>query len=723
MCPPDERGEVSSEFFKRLNQQIVQKDNLIKLLQLQIKNLKAQLEEGESSIKKKEEIQALLDEKEAEIKKLKQELEEHKAKLIEIEREKEEKIKVLNELLEKSKSKEEPNEAKTFELEQTVENLKQELEKINHELEQKNIEIKTNANLINDLNSKIKNLETQLQEERNEKTVINELNQNLNQKLQELQDLLNKKESESASITSLQHENQKLNEELEKLQKQLLEKEQELNTKNNENDKLRLQILELDQVKNKVLELEQDNQTLKNLLTEKDELINQLQAKLMKSASSEDVSYYVIQINEWKQKAEDLQARLHELEQKYAEISKNMISKDEELLSLKSRLLEVEKQAEAMAEASLKLTAISNEKEQLEIQIKENEEIIRKQVLEIENLKNRIYGLEEELTKERLEKNDLLKNQDLNLRKEIENLTNQIADQLLAIQKFEELLKKTQEQLIQKDKEIEELKSKLPKENENKAIEISDTADVISGFIDFFDGLDAFLSKKPIPELQALHKKLLERLIIPNQISYMPVISEEYDETKHIATDFFRSNKFPEKCIVFEVEKGYQKGDKVIKKAKVWVVQNLYNCRSCNTLQSNPESRFCHMCGAKIVAPNGLPVENLPYFEPTPTTYLKFAERMFEKNQFDEAERYLNEGLLLDPNFIPLLVKKAELHTLRSEFEQAINLLKRAEQIKPDSKISEQIKALEVKNTIYQQARALNLPPEELEKLVSLIQK
>ena len=35
---PGGNGEISNEFFKKLNQQIVQKDNLIKLLQLQKKS-------------------------------------------------------------------------------------------------------------------------------------------------------------------------------------------------------------------------------------------------------------------------------------------------------------------------------------------------------------------------------------------------------------------------------------------------------------------------------------------------------------------------------------------------------------------------------------------------------------------------------------------------------------------------------------------------------------
>jgi len=38
---PEANGEISNEFFKKLNQQIVQKDNLIKLLHIQIRMLKS----------------------------------------------------------------------------------------------------------------------------------------------------------------------------------------------------------------------------------------------------------------------------------------------------------------------------------------------------------------------------------------------------------------------------------------------------------------------------------------------------------------------------------------------------------------------------------------------------------------------------------------------------------------------------------------------------------
>jgi tetratricopeptide (TPR) repeat protein len=203
----------------------------------------------------------------------------------------------------------------------------------------------------------------------------------------------------------------------------------------------------------------------------------------------------------------------------------------------------------------------------------------------------------------------------------------------------------------------------------------------------------------------------------------MPVISEEFNAESHLATDYFTSDRFPEKCVVFEVEKGYMKGDTVVKKAKVWVVQNLFQCQACNAMQSNSDSRFCHMCGAKIIAPNGLPVDSLPVFEPTPTTYLRFAERMLEKDDTAKAREYLESGLELDSNFFPLMVKLGDLYAAESNFEEAIDVLARAVKVKADPKLQEKIQEMQVKLNIFKQAQTLHLNPEELDKLVHLIKK
>jgi tetratricopeptide (TPR) repeat protein len=129
------------------------------------------------------------------------------------------------------------------------------------------------------------------------------------------------------------------------------------------------------------------------------------------------------------------------------------------------------------------------------------------------------------------------------------------------------------------------------------------------------------------------------------------------------------------------------------------------------------------MCGAKIVAPNGLPVDSLPEFEPTPATYQRFAERMIIKGDMEKAKEYLQSGLELDPNFVPLLVKLGDILGSESKFEEALELLKKANNLKQDSKIQEKIAALEVKLNIFKQAQSLKLDPEEFSKLVNLIQK
>jgi tetratricopeptide (TPR) repeat protein len=69
------------------------------------------------------------------------------------------------------------------------------------------------------------------------------------------------------------------------------------------------------------------------------------------------------------------------------------------------------------------------------------------------------------------------------------------------------------------------------------------------------------------------------------------------------------------------------------------------------------------------------------------------------------------------------LVKLGEILGAESEFEEALELLKKAYNLKQDRKIQEKISAIEVKLNIYKQAKSLHLDPEEFSKLVNLIKK
>jgi molecular chaperone GrpE (heat shock protein) len=603
---PENNGEISNEYYKKLNQQIVQKDNLIKLLQLQIRNLKTQIEtDGSSGAKDLEELKKALEEKADESEKLQSELEEQKALFLGLEDEKNKEIEKLNQILQ------EKDDSAGDELNNRLKALEEELEAKSAELEEKSTELKEKSGRLEEL-------------------------------------------AAGANISE---------------------------AKNQEDA-------------NKILELENTINSLKETMQA---LEDQALASSGASASSEELAEATNKLEELTAEYEQLNAKLESLENENEELQV-------ELAAFKT--LDAEGQ-----------------------QLNAQNSAIDEYVQEINNLREANSKKDEEIALLRVELERLTTEAGTTISQMDEmELTNQIADQLLAIQNFETRLKNTQMELDSKENEIAILKTQLEdaKNYSGQAeaqIPVEGESAIISSFIDFFDGLDSIISKNPLPELQMLHQRLLDRLITPNQISYMQVISEAFDPKKHVATDYFLSNSFPERCIVFEVEKGYTKGDMVVKKSKVWVVQNLYPCPKCNTMQSSPDSKFCHLCGTQIMAPNGLSIDSLPEFEPTAITYGKFAERMLEKGDTQRGKDYILKGLEIDSNYLPLILSYADILSNESSFDEALAMLNKANSIKQDPKTEEKIAAIETKLNIYNQAKNLKLSQEEIEKLLQLIQK
>lgn len=779
MVPGEDKAEVSlsSEFFKKLNQQIVQKDNLIKLLQLQIKNLKGQLDETAVDSQKNEEVSKALEKKEEEISGLQNDLEEQKTQLIRLTEEKDEQINALNKVIEEHqslaagaevvdaselaelqsrvdrltediKNERDAKEALEASFAQEKSELQNEIESIKEQISQKpeagpNLELEEQLASLRQENdlflNEIKNLKEQLSNNASAEDIVSLKSQA--DEAQELQGKVTKLEEELAAALSRlsqagpgsqysESELSELENDIENLRALLEEKDAQIERLQSGGGAV------LSPAQAKILEeTGREVEKLKFKLSEKEKqvaIIPGLQEKAARVAELEEAVAQIPILEEKLQKASEIKdeaGKIFELERTISELSE----KANEAGFLRAKLTKFENETIQFTEAAMKLTAMESEREKLSLELETQERAFRKIEEELDDTKKVIIDQKvrlEEQAKEVAELNNTIeelrssKAETDESRGEIEQLTNQVADHLLAIQRFEDMLRQNQDRLLEKDREIISLRERIGKtEVAPQPIHISSESEVISSFIDFFDGLDAILTRNPNPELQSLHKKLLERLIIPNQISYIPVISEKFDPAKHLATDYFRSDRFPDKCIVFEVEKGYAQGDLVVKKAKVWVVQNLFDCNSCGSTQSNSESRFCHLCGSKIVAPNELPVDSLPYFEPTSTTYLRFAERMIEKSELPKAKEYLLEGLNLDSNSVPVLIKLSDVHAMISEFDEGMECLQKAAQIKPDERITERIKFLEVRNSIFQQARNLNLPPEEFEKLVSLIQK
>lgn len=694
---PEASGEISSEFFKKLNQQIVQKDNLIKLLQLQIRNLKNQIESGEADVERADDLQSALDQKNSELESLRVELEEQKRLCASIGAEKDAEIRSLNEMLEKNKSMtvaEYVEDPKIVELEDNLRRIQNEYQNVKRELD----DLKLQKTDVIDENFKLKSeLEKFKDEAEEQNQKITELNEMLEAKQNELQATVEELKNKTEELENVPEQlNALKDEEIQKVIKEANEQNQEQISKIS---------LEAETYKNKVAELTQKMEEMQINLSGKER--DQLSVDDELRKTNEELSLArneILRLTDENEKIADLEQKINDLEeekQKYENIS--------------DKLTEAEKTVEKL---NSELAIVSSEV------VSQNKR--EEYMLQISQLKQMVEDKDEEITSLRRTL-DLKMDEGLSVdNKAVEALSQQVADQLLTIQGIEKQLRDTRNQLNEKENELSQVKIQLEEQKSVKVLDAPVTLDndeTLASFIDFFDGLDVALSKKSDPELQNLHKKLMDRLIIPNQINYMPVISESFDFNKHVATDYFRSDKFPERCIVFEVEKGYMKGNKVIKKSKVWVVQNLYKCTSCGVDQTNPESRFCHLCGTKIVAPNGLSIDSLPIFEPTATTYSNFSKRMLDKGNILKAKEYIKCGLEIDPNYLPLIFSMADVLISESKFQEAIDYLERAYKIKPDERTKAKIQNIETKLNIFSQARNLKLSSEEFNELIHLIQK
>lgn len=704
---PEANGEISNEFFRKLNQQIVQKDNLIKLLQLQIRNLKSQLENGDADAEKSEDLQKTLDQKNAELEGLRGELEEQKKLCDSIKNEKDEQIRSMKEMLEQSQGMtvaEYTEDPKVSELEEKLRKIqsdyaasKQELDTLkikSVEIEESNNQLKSEVGLYKDecekANQRAVELDAQLVDKEAElATRVKELND----KTEELRIKTEELESVPGQISSMNDEAVK-------------KAVEEATSKSNA---MLSQIsLEAEAYKNQVTDLNRQVAELQNELAGRER--NEI-------SSNEELQ----RTNEALANAKNEIARLVAENEKIEELTQQvntMSGKEEEYTELAMKLTAAENDIEKLTEDLEKARSeviSQTKKEEYQLQVSQLQQCVVDKEDEIQVLRKALEA--------KLEEGGSVNPSD---HSEIEALTQQVADQLVTIEAFEKQLKDTRHQLNEREIELNSIKNKMTEletVNPDAPVNVDDNNDIIAGFIDFFDGLDSALSKKSDPELQSLHKKLMERLIIPNQISYMPVISEEYDSSRHVATDYFRSTSFPEKCIVFEVEKGYRRSDKIIKKSKVWVVQNLFKCSSCGAEQTNSESRFCHLCGAKILAPNGLPIDSLPVFEPTATTYNRFSERMLEKGKLTQAKEYIAAGLQIDPNYVPLVLSMADVLITESKFQEAVDYLNHAYELKPDERTKSKIDQIKTKLNIVSQAKNLELSHEDIDKLLHIIQK
>ena len=325
---PEAHGDISNEFFKKLNQQIVQKDNLIKLLQLQIRNLKTQIEAGGTGSEELVQLKKALEEKSTESERLLAELDAQKNQFGELELAKDEQIRALSEMLEQHQASgstvaEVVEDPRVAELEQIVSSLREELEKANQAVGELQSQLVTSAEG--------------------------------SQQAGDLQMALDASQAEVAQLSAA----------VEEIKAQLMTREAELanavaaagdaSAQTAAAEGFKAEIAARD---NRILELEQDVNSLKNIIAEKDE------AAGPGAGSSEELVKAMAEIERLQSQIASLKANpvlppsvSDELEKLRQEVS----AMDE----LKAELAKLHAESDDFAEAAMKVTALEAERDQL----------------------------------------------------------------------------------------------------------------------------------------------------------------------------------------------------------------------------------------------------------------------------------------------------------------------------------------------------------------------
>ncbi|MFC1744895.1 nucleotide exchange factor GrpE [Candidatus Riflebacteria bacterium] len=660
----EENGQqgLTTEFYKRLNQQIIQKDNLIKLLQLQVKNLKKKIE-AESADSKDEELISRIQEKEDEISRLREEREGIEKAREQVEREKKEQE-------DANKSLADVNEELTAKLQEKDSALGEKDSEIQakndtiSELERNLEELKAGGDTVSA--GEFDSLKTELEEEK--------------QKNQELVD----------KVASLESTNV---EEFEKLQKALKEKEEHVEHLTGEIKTMEQEVTGKEgdaDTQKKLDELASSLTAKESELEELNKSHQEIQEELEKLKGEADTSIQE-ELSQIKAENEKLISDKEALEKQLQEAGKGEISQDElNALTEKLSTMQID-----FAELNEKSENLENENQEYQEKISQLEE----EAAKVSELETQISKLQEQMESVQ-QAEDTVSSEELKKERE------RCAELKAELARLKE----------EGPKAVVTVASDGMK---------GDAQTYIGQLIDIFNELDAVIAEKDdLPqEVSNIHDRLRQSLMLPEHIVEISVIGEIYLDSRHEAVTYYRSAEFEEGLVVEEKDKGYLAGKDVVKKSKVGIIYNSLACISCDA-EAEASDVFCSRCGSKLVAPDGVEFGSLPEFSASPDLYILLGTGLLGKDNRTGAQNYFIKAIDLAPERIDAWKALGSLYYKDQNYQQAIEAYKKvAELDSTDEESATVLAELERKSAIIDEIKSgdLKFEDDELEKLKALM--
>ncbi|PKK91651.1 MAG: nucleotide exchange factor GrpE [Candidatus Wallbacteria bacterium HGW-Wallbacteria-1] len=664
--------DINKEFYKKLNQQIVQKDNLIRLLQKQIENLSVDQNSGADSDSANDERVRQLN---STIRDLR------------------EKLEVLQ------------NSNTDYELSDRVESLIQDVEDRNQEIMRLKAEIERlhndvlAGNIGNDmdpgerqaLERRIKELtdrNMELQDQAQESAMLSVENNRLKLRIEELET--------SSSIATQPDDSEKdariadLIAGLSDLDSENADLRESLNAAREENHRVQGDHDELTRT---------SAATIEELHGKIDELESRLRENASSGMETERLRSRVIELEDM---LETL--KLHEAMDGVTDDSSDEFR--DTIDELEKRLGEL---VDARREADQQLEKMSVLNEKLSKKVADQSAVIEE-----------IRGKAEEQAYEKLskEKEGLLSQLTL-MESRVQESERELVQERQSREMTEKALKEAMDtgkivesgESRQAREELERLRLKIQKlEEERKFVSPSVASEysgsVMADLVDLHDSLEILKGA----ESDAI-KSRISALFAKNGIMAISSVGYPFDESLHIIGEFVRSGDYDEGTVVQELNPGFRIGDQILRKAEVVVIRNRLVCPSCDTL-GREGSNYCDKCGTKLVFPTISPEASAPdemrEIGKVAAIYKNIGRSFEERGLFDKAEIQYCEALKVAPEDMDLLFHMASLYEMMGRYDDSIAIYERIRPLSMDkTRIEKVIGNLRTKLSIIDQIKKI----------------
>ena len=150
-------------------------------------------------------------------------------------------------------------------------------------------------------------------------------------------------------------------------------------------------------------------------------------------------------------------------------------------------------------------------------------------------------------------------------------------------------------------------------------------------------------------------------------VSKIQTVGQQLDPRLHKVTKAFIADFLPDEMIIFEESAGFVSGNKLIQKAVVWITKSKFVCSECGKV-SKPHEMFCPQCGYELTAADGTSKKDMPAYPTSLEVNLPLLDEMMKQGNVKASTKIMSIISKVSPNNPDVVKKQAILSRVDPNF-------------------------------------------------------